>query len=150
MTVVNHIGQCVADLDRSRRFYEALGFTHWYDISPPDTFSAKLLALEPPLGLRCSYLRCGDVVLELLAYDDAGVVDGPTRAMNTRGLTHLSLCVHDIAATCRLVSELGGEVLAGTDVLAAIFVRDPDGQLIELLPMGFRDSLPPLPDASAE
>jgi len=27
----------------------------------------------------------------------------------------------------------------------ALFIRDPDGQLIELLPVGFRESLPPKP-----
>ena len=31
------------------------------------------------------------------------------------------------------VTEYGGTVLADTDLGAAIFIRDPDGQLIELL-----------------
>ena len=46
--------------------------------------------------------------------------------------------MHDTAARA---AELGGEVLADTDVGAAIFVRDPDGQLIELLPMAYRRSV---------
>jgi catechol 2,3-dioxygenase-like lactoylglutathione lyase family enzyme len=50
--------------------------------------------------------------------------------------------VDDIPATCALVQEHGGEVLDDTDIGSGIFVRDPDGQLIELLPMAYRDSLP--------
>jgi hypothetical protein len=34
------------------------------------------------------------------------------------------------------VADLGGEVLADTDLGGiAVMIRDPDGQLIELLPM---------------
>ena len=45
----------------------------------------------------------------------------------------------DIPATCALVTEHGGEVLTDTDVGGlAIMVRDPDGQLLELLPMSYR------------
>jgi catechol 2,3-dioxygenase-like lactoylglutathione lyase family enzyme len=63
------------------------------------------------------------------------------RTMNEPGLTHLSLSVDDIAATCARVPEYGGEVVASTDIGAAIFVRDPDGQLVELLPMTYRTAL---------
>ena len=42
------------------------------------------------------------------------------------------------ADTCARVPEFGGEVLTHTDIGAAIFIRDPDGQLIELLPMSYR------------
>jgi hypothetical protein len=33
-------------------------------------------------------------------------------------------------------------VLEQTHVGAAVMIRDPDGQLIEILPMGYRASLP--------
>ena len=39
------------------------------------------------------------------------------------------------------VPDFGGEVLSDTDIGAAIFVRDPDGQLVELLPMSYRESI---------
>jgi lactoylglutathione lyase len=63
------------------------------------------------------------------------------RAMNQPGLTHISLSVDDVAATCARVPEYGGEVLEATDIGAAIFIRDPDGQLVELLPMTYREHL---------
>ena len=40
-----------------------------------------------------------------------------------------------------LVNAHGGRVLDDTDIGAGIFVRDPDGQLIELLPMSYREHL---------
>jgi predicted enzyme related to lactoylglutathione lyase len=58
--------------------------------------------------------------------------------MNEPGLTHISVSVDDIPATCTRIEEYGGEVLRDTDIGMGIFVRDPDGQLIELLPMSYR------------
>ena len=143
--VVNHIGQCVSDIERSRRFYiEALGFTPWFEIEPPDDLTAPLLGVEPPLGTKTAYLRAGDVVLELLAFPDADVA-ARTRIVTELGLTHLSLAVDDVDATIERVVEHGGST--HTTTRAGSFVRDPDGQLLELLPAAYRTRLPPVPDA---
>ena len=57
------------------------------------------------------------------------------RGFTEPGLTHLSFGVDDIPGTCALVTEHGGEVLADTELAGmAIMIRDPDGQLLELLP----------------
>jgi len=61
--------------------------------------------------------------------------------MNEPGLTHVSVSVDDIDAVCARVGEFGGEVLTDTNIGAAIFIRDPDGQLLELLPMSYRERL---------
>jgi lactoylglutathione lyase len=143
--VVNHIGLCVADLERSRRFYvQALGFTPWFELAPPDEPSARLLGIKPPLGMQCVYLRMGEVVLELLQFASAGTVDNPARVLNELGLTHLSFSVDDLVAAKARVEEYGGTVLGDTDIGGAVFVRDPDGQLLELLPSAYRDHLPPV------
>jgi catechol 2,3-dioxygenase-like lactoylglutathione lyase family enzyme len=61
--------------------------------------------------------------------------------MNEPGLTHVSVSVDDVDEVCARVPEYGGEVVADTNIGVAIFIRDPDGQLIELLPMSYRDHL---------
>jgi len=66
--------------------------------------------------------------------------------MNEIGLTHLSLSVDDIDATAARAEAHGGSVLAQTHVGAAVMIRDPDGQLLELLPMAYRASLPTEPE----
>ena len=49
---VNHLGLCVTDIDRSRRFYEsALGFAFAYEIHPPDPVCSTLLEVAEPVGL---------------------------------------------------------------------------------------------------
>ena len=143
--VMNHLGQCVTDLERSRTFYEeALGFTYWRTLELDDSPSDQLLQLQAPLGFRACYLKQGSFVLELLHFAGEGAKPAPYRArtMNEIGLTHISLSVDDIPATCALVEQHGGTVLHDTDVGGlAINVRDPDGQILELLPMSYREGL---------
>jgi catechol 2,3-dioxygenase-like lactoylglutathione lyase family enzyme len=140
--VFNHVGHCVTDLERSRRFYvELLGFEPWREINPPDGATATLLALPEPLGMTACYLRRDGLVLELLhfAERDPNRRTAP-RPMDEPGLTHISVSC-EVAAVCQRIAEYGGEVLTHTDIGAAVFVRDPDGQLVELLPLAYADSL---------
>ena len=143
MSTFNHVGQCVTDLERSKRFYcELLGFTLEREINPPDESSAQLMSLTPPLAMTAAYLVRDGLVLELLHYAAAGQTQAfREREMNEPGLTHLSLSVDDIDAVCARVREYGGEVVESSHIGAAVFVRDPDGQLVELLPMTYRQHL---------
>lgn len=142
MTVLNHVGLCVTDRDVSRRFYEELlGFTHQRDLRVPDGPASQLLRIPAPVGMTAVYLERDGFVLELLHFDREGNAPRRERSFTEPGLTHLSFSVDDVAATCARVELLGGEVLADTDVGGmAVMIRDPDGQLIELLPMSYRDS----------
>jgi len=139
--VFNHVGQCVSDLARSRRFYEELlGFEVERELRPPDDPSSTLLRLPTPLGMTALYLRRDGLVLELLHFE-SGTKPARERVMNETGLTHVSVSVDDVDEVCARVAEYGGEVLSDTNIGAAIFIRDPDGQLIELLPMSYREQL---------
>jgi lactoylglutathione lyase len=143
MSAFNHVGQCVTDLDRSKRFYcELFGFTLEREINPPDESSARLLSLSEPMGMTAAYLVRDGLVLELLHFSAVGQTQ-PFRArgMNEPGLTHISLSVDNIDAVCARIPEFGGEVVESSNIGAAVFVRDPDGQLLELLPMTYRTHL---------
>jgi len=139
----NHVGQCVTDLARSKRFYcELLGFTPQREISPPDDVSAKLLGLRAPLGMTASYLDRDGLVLELLHFSAAGQTAGyEPRAMNQPGLTHISLSVEDLEGVLAKIADYGGTVIEDSNIGSGVFVRDPDGQLVELLPMEYRRRL---------
>ena len=140
MSVVNHVGLCVTDLDRSRRFYvEALGFAHRNHLQVLDAAASRLLRVPEPVGLTAVYLELGGFVLELLHFGREGNASGRDRSFTEPGLTHLSFSVPDLAATCDRIAALGGEVLADTEVGGhALLVRDPDGQLLELMPAADR------------
>jgi catechol 2,3-dioxygenase-like lactoylglutathione lyase family enzyme len=145
----NHVGLCVTDMARSRTFYEeALGFTYWWELYPPDEGSALLLQLEQPLDLHAVYLIRDGFVLELLGYRTERLHLWRQRSMAEPGLTHISLTVPDIEVATNRVEQYGGVVLRETNMGAAIMVRDPDGQLIELLAPGAMDGRPERPDMS--
>jgi lactoylglutathione lyase len=147
MAVYNHTGLVVSDLERSKRFYQdVLGFTFWYEIRPPDEVTAKLQCLEPPLSMTAAYLVLDGFVLELLHYAAPGTLaPSRDRTMNEPGLTHLSISVADIHETAALAADHGGEIKEQSDVGVALFIRDPDGQLIELLTKSYPDGLPAKP-----
>jgi catechol 2,3-dioxygenase-like lactoylglutathione lyase family enzyme len=135
---------CVADLPRSRRFYEGLlGFEFWWELEPPDDGTDQLLQLERPLGLHATYLVRDGLVLELLDYSQREVHTGPKRVMDQVGLTHLSLSVSDLAAVLAMVEGAGGSVVDATVTEQSAMIRDPDGQLIELLADSWLAVLPP-------
>jgi catechol 2,3-dioxygenase-like lactoylglutathione lyase family enzyme len=125
----------VADIERSRRFYEqALGFRYDRELMVEGERLAKLARLTTPCKSRAVYLVREGFTLELI-YRYYHPYAGPRheRVMNEPGLTHISLNVRDMKTACAKVKELGGQVLDDTDIGVAIFVRDPDGQLIELI-----------------
>jgi len=134
----NHVGHHVCDLETSITFYtEVFGFCEQRRLEVPDGAASKLLEVPVPVGLTAVYLTLGDAVLELLHFARQGNDPARPRPFTEPGLTHLSLTVDDMAATCEKVRRFGGEVLEHTDMGGfAILVRDPDGQVLELLPPG--------------
>ncbi|MBV9410283.1 MAG: VOC family protein [Acidimicrobiia bacterium] len=147
MSTYNHTGQVVTDLERSKRFYqEVFGFRFWYEIQPPDEATAKLSSLNPPLGMTASYLTLDGFVLELMHFSAEGA-GAPYRArtMNEPGLTHLSISVDDVRGAAEKAVSFGATIIEDSDLGHALFIRDPDGQLLELLPSAYRDRLPPKP-----
>jgi catechol 2,3-dioxygenase-like lactoylglutathione lyase family enzyme len=141
--VVNHVGLCVRDLDRSSRFYcELLGFSEAGRLDAADATTGPLLRIEPPVNLRAVYLVRDGFVLELLAFDRPGNAPRRERDFTEPGLTHLSVSVADVDGVCARVHDLGGEVLTDTHIGMAVTIRDPDGQVIELLPMSYRERAP--------
>ena len=145
-TVFNHVGLCIADRDRSRRFYEGLlGFQFWWELELPDAGTAQLLQLEGSIGVRATYLVRDGFVLELIDYSERDVQAGSRRVMDQVGLTHMSLSVSDLPAVLAMVEEFGGSVIEETATEQFAMIRDPDGQLIELLPDTWLANLPPRP-----
>jgi glyoxylase I family protein len=123
---LQHCGLIVADLDRSRRFYgDALGLE---EVPRPHNFV-----------FEGAWFQIGDDQLHLLFEAEttsrAGGGDpGPSAAVGLAN--HIALEVDDLAsARTRLtdhgVAPIGGPMLRG-DGYEQIFVRDPDGYVIEL------------------
>lgn len=137
---LTHIGICVSNWERSLRFYrDLLGFTYLSELQVAGEPTDTLLQLQD-VNLRAIYLERDGMRIELLHYASPGHCgDGQTRPMNQLGLTHLSFRADNLGATLAVLKAAGVEVLENTHIdiaafeAAAIFVRDPDGTLIELV-----------------
>lgn len=119
-----HIGIRVHDLERSLRFYGLLGFTKTAGPVGPE----PVAILDHPSGLEINL-----VLNAPLAKEPNVLMDIPAKHA---GITHVALLCPDIlAAKAHLESE--GFPLSGGPVeffpgAHGIFVRDPDGNVIEL------------------
>jgi glyoxylase I family protein len=123
---LQHCGLIVADLERSRRFYGgALGLE---EVERPHNFV-----------FAGAWFQVGDDQLHLLAERDttgsAGGIDpGPSASVGLA--THIALEVDDLGPALARLAEHGVELIGGPmprgDGYDQVFVRDPDGYVIEL------------------
>ncbi len=83
--------------------------------------------------MHATYLVRDGLVLELLGYSHRVLHAGSDRVMDQVGLTHLSLSASDLDEVLAAVDRFGGSVVEGTVSDQSAMIRDPDGQLLELL-----------------
>ncbi len=130
---ISHLGLRVRDLPTMQTFYEALGFSEVNRMTVPDKLAAALLGLEPPIGFEAVYLDNDGFVLQLLTFSGHPAPHDGERSMVCAGLTHLSIAVDDFPAAQEAVTAAGGSVVADPGGGFACMVRDPEGQLLELV-----------------
>ena len=133
MSFVAHSGIGVSDIARSTRFYrELLGFEPCRTLDMSSDLVSDFLELDPPADMKAVYLMLGDFQLELLTFDPGGENHVRDRKMNHAGLTHISIGVASVPDVLARVEGYGGELVTTLGDKAAM-IRDPDGQLWEIL-----------------
>lgn len=115
---VDHVSFSVRDLERSLRFYrDTLGLVP---------------ARRPDLGVPGAWLQAGDAqvhLIEVPAGFDAGL---PPPALNPAA-NHAAFGIDDYATALVRLREHGLEVLEGGATGGQMWVKDPDGHIIELI-----------------
>jgi len=147
---LTHIGICVADLERSIRFYrDLLGFAHLSELQVAGEPTSTLLQLDNVV-LRAVYLERDGMRIELLHYGSPGHEgSGDPQPMNRLGLTHLSLRVDNLSLLLAELRRSEVRILDTTRIdiptfaAAAVFITDPDGTLIELVQAPGDPTAPP-------
>jgi len=119
-----HIGIRVHDMERSVRFYELLGFTKTLGPVGPE----PVAILEHPSGVEIN------LILNAPAASAPNVLmDVPEKHP---GITHFALLCADILAAKAQLEAAGIKLSGGPmrlgQLAQAIFVRDPDRNVIEL------------------
>ena len=116
---LSHIGIRVHDVARTRAFYEKLGFAWAWGPAGPE----PVAAMTHPSGLELNFI---------LNAKDASrpniLMDVPEKHA---GITHIAFQIKDVAATTAAL-DAAGIAISGRRGMSALFVRDPDGNVIEL------------------
>lgn len=131
----HHVGITVADLDRAVDFYtETFGFDLIAEFTVGGDAFAEAVVVDDA-SADFAHLDAGDIVFELVAYDPAAE-SATSPELNRQGATHLGLSVDDVESFYAGLAD-DVETLSpprttesGTTIL---FVRDPEGNLIEVL-----------------
>ena len=141
------LGAVVSDLEKSVRFYtEGIGFRELkgFDVSG-DIAAAAGLTDSKPLSIRVLVLGEGPEATKLKLVQVAGT--SPRTGDNDfihshTGFRYLTIMVNDMTAALERLAKLGVKPLAKSPValpeslapgMALTCVRDPDGNIIELL-----------------
>jgi lactoylglutathione lyase len=118
---LSHIGIRVRDYPRARKFYEFLGFKHEWGPSGPD----QVAAMRHESGLELNFIVNAES-------------DAPNVLMDVAekhsGITHIALKIESVAAAEAALIAAGIEITGrrGSKPVNALFVRDPDRNVIEL------------------
>ena len=138
--VPSHLGLCVADLERSLRFYcDGLGFERSVAFDLDDTTVPGIergLELHAPVSVTSQFVQLGAVKIELLHYRTPQPTGTPSSNRAQLGFTHLSFHVDDVDAVAARLVEYGGTILPDTRAnvgVEIVFLADPDGARIELM-----------------
>ena len=131
----HHVGITVRDLDRAVEFYRdvlGLGVLDRFTVSGPEFATA--VGVEDATG-SFAHLDADGARVELIEYDPEGEVLADEE-INQPGATHIGLStanVDDLYASLPARVETLSEPQTTESGSRILFVRDPEGNLVELI-----------------
>ncbi len=115
---LHHASFPVTDLERAREFYE--GVLGLEPIARPD------------LGFAGAWYRAGDCEIHLLVPPAGMDVGRPPEALNPMAL-HTAFTIDDYGSVAARLGAAGIELLELGEETGQMWLRDPDGNVIELI-----------------
>ena len=129
--VLGGLSVSVGDLDRSIRFYRALGFLvgEVFQVLPA---YGPLLGLPEGFRARAVYILRDGVPIELVEAISPPAAAPASRGLGAQlGLAHIRLHVDELARATKLVASYGGRVIdeerTTANGMSYVFCVDPDG-----------------------
>ncbi|MGH0031201.1 MAG: VOC family protein [Myxococcota bacterium] len=115
---VHHISFAVADLTASLDFYQGL---------------LGLESIErPDFGIPGAWLSAGSAQVHLIEKPDGAEVGSPPPSLSPIA-NHQAFAIEDYAATLAMLKQRGIEVMETSPEQGQLWIRDPDGHVIELI-----------------
>ena len=124
ITGINHVGLRVRELETSRAFYEKLGFEFIVGPIGPEPVAVML----HPSGVNINFILNASEA----ASKENLLMDAPEKHT---GFTHIALEITDRSEVVEHLEKVGipiTETVELPDGTVFFFVRDPDGNVIEL------------------
>jgi len=139
--VLANVTISVKDLDKSTRFYTALGFEAGDQHDVPAAVAKALGSKAANAKLSIRFMKRDGVVLELVHLDPAPTAKASQGTAAQLGLAHLAFRVDDVDRVAKIVKDNGGGTVdqnrtklgppgQGVDIL---FCTDPDGTMMEVV-----------------
>ncbi len=131
----------VADLDKSAKFYQALGFEEGDQHEVPGAVAKALGSEAANAKLAIRFMKRDGVVLELVHLDPSPNTKASQGTAAQLGLAHIAFRVDDVDRVAKLIKDNGGGTVdknrtklgapgQGVDIL---FCTDPDGTMMEIV-----------------
>ena len=114
---VHHVSFAVRDLERARAFYE-------------DVLGLRQIP-RPEFGLGGIWYRAGDTEVHLIVTPEGADVGSPPPATNPVA-NHVAFGIDDYEKTVAALAGKGVQVLETSAEAGQMWIRDPDGHVIEL------------------
>lgn len=115
---VHHISFAVRDLDQSLEFYRGL-----LGLEPVE---------RPDFGIPGAWLSAGNSQVHLIQTPKGAEVGAPPPSISPLA-NHQAFAVEDYEATVARLKARGVEVLETSPEQGQLWIRDPDGNVIELI-----------------
>lgn len=120
---VDHISFAVRDLDRAKAFYA--GILGLREIDRPD------------FGIGGAWFDAGGAQVHLIELPESVDVGAPPPGLSPLA-NHQAFAVADYAKTLEALERSGVEVMQTSPESGQLFVRDPDGNVLEFIVEGIR------------
>jgi catechol 2,3-dioxygenase-like lactoylglutathione lyase family enzyme len=140
-----HVNINVADFERSRRFYEALGFRLFWMVPPTNTPEVAAAVGMPPYEVKGGLMRLETAdppfVIDLLEWRSPTDLEPPYRHLYHLGIARIAMATSDFDGDVARLEKLGVEWVGPAaqvkvgDGAGPRFVcfKDPDGTVLELV-----------------
>jgi len=125
---IDHVGIRINDINVSIAFYESLGFEKTLDAGFKD---GHPVIMRHPCGVILNLLGPGN------QEQDVNILMDVTEKY--AGYTHIALRVESLADTRKTLEKLGIKITGSFqfgEAMSAVFIRDPDRNVIELDEVG--------------